>query len=281
LLGTASFVALSAALYGDVPLSFYILATLALLALQDRHPRGHHAKDLHPKDLRWSALAGLMAGFAAWTRNEGAIFIAAVILARAFGLLRFGDRAAILPQLLRFLAGLAVPLAVVVIFKLRVAGPSELLSMPVPAILKHLADAGRWITMLEGLVAVLFTFGRFLIPIVLALGLYWYFVRFRVDPRDRAALASAGLALALTLIAQLLVDILYVDNLPVEISTSFERILLQLWPAALMIFFQASGPLQLAAPEKELRKSKPELKAGKPGAAKAKAAKTGTGVEAR
>ena len=38
LLGTASFVALSAALYGDVPLSFYILATLALLCLQDRYP---------------------------------------------------------------------------------------------------------------------------------------------------------------------------------------------------------------------------------------------------
>jgi hypothetical protein len=262
LLGTASFVALSAALYGDVPLSFYILATVALLALQDRHPG----------DLRFSALAGLMAGFAAWTRNEGAIFVAAVILARAFGLFRFGDRSATLPQLVRFLAGLAAPLAVVVIFKLRVAAPNGMLSMAAPAILKHLADPGRWITMLEGLVAVLFTFGRFLIPIVLALALYWYLVRFRVDTRDRAAVASASLALALTLIAQLLVDILYVDNLPVEIGTSFERILLQLWPAALMIFFQAAGPLQLVASEKELRKGKPLSKAGKPRAASPKPA---------
>ncbi len=63
LLGTASFIALSAALYGDVPLSFYILATLALICLQDRHP----------DNLRFSALAGLMAGFAAWTRNEGIV----------------------------------------------------------------------------------------------------------------------------------------------------------------------------------------------------------------
>ncbi len=38
LLGTAAFIALSAAEYGDVPLSFYILATLALLCLQDRFP---------------------------------------------------------------------------------------------------------------------------------------------------------------------------------------------------------------------------------------------------
>ena len=42
-------------------------------------------------------------------------------------------------------------------------------------------------------------------------------------------------------------DILYVDNLPLEIGTSFERILLQLWPAALLMFFLASGPLQLVA----------------------------------
>ncbi len=40
-------------------------------------------------DLRFSALAGLMAGFAAWTRNEGIIFVAAVLVARAIALLRF------------------------------------------------------------------------------------------------------------------------------------------------------------------------------------------------
>ena len=259
LLGTASFVALSAALYGDVPLSFYFLATIALLCLQDRHP----------EDWRFTALAGLMAGFAAWTRNEGAIFVIAVIAARAFALFRFRQRARIVPQLLRFLAGLAVPLAVVTTFKLRVAGASDLLSTPASAILKHLADPGRWIMTVQGFVIVLFTFGRFLIPMVLALGLYWYLVRFRVDVRDRAALATAGIALGLTFVTQLLVDILYVSNLPIEISTSFERILLQLWPAVLLMFFLASGPLQLVAARapkkagKETKVSK-ETKAHRP-----------------
>ncbi len=41
----------------------------------------------------------------------------------------------------------------------------------------------------EGLVFVLFNMGRFLIPIILVLALYWYLVRFQVDARDRAALA--------------------------------------------------------------------------------------------
>jgi len=246
LLGTASFVALSAALYGDVPLSFYILAALALLCLQDRHP----------ENLRFSALAGLMAGFAAWTRNEGIIFAISLIVARAIALLRYREGKLLGPQLLRLVPGMAAPLAIVVFFKLRVAGPSDYFSVPASAILKHLADPARWIVTLEGLVVVLFNFGRFLIPVALVLALYWYLIRFRVEARDRAALATAGIALALTLVTQLLVDILYVDNLAVEITSSFERILLQLWPAALLMFFLASGPLQLAAPEPALRKAK-------------------------
>lgn len=246
LLGTASFVALSAALYGDVPLSFYILATLALLCLQDRRP----------DDLKFTALAGLMAGFAAWTRNEGGIFVVALLVARAFTLLRQRSGTTVAPHLLRFIAGLAAPLAVVIFFKLRIAGPSDFLSVPPSAILHHLADPGRWIMTAEGLVITLFTFGRFLIPIVLALALYWYLVRFRVDARDVAALRTGSIALGLTLAAQLLLDILFVDDLPVELSTSFERIFLQLWPAALLMFFVASGPLQLAAPKTMARKAK-------------------------
>jgi hypothetical protein len=246
LLGTGSFVALSTALYGDVPLSFYILAAIALLCLQDRYP----------DDLRFSALAGLMAGFAAWTRNEGIIFVAALVAGRAIALVRFRERKLLLPQLFRLVLGSAAPLGVVITFKLRLAGPSDVSAVPASAILRHMADPTRWIVTVEALLVELLSFGRFLIPIVLVLALYWYLVRFRVDERDRASLATAVIALALTLVAQLLIDILYVDNLPLEIGTSFERILLQVWPAVLLVFFLASGPLQLAAAQKVARKAK-------------------------
>jgi len=252
LFGTASFIALGAALYGDVPLSFYILATLALFCLQDRHPA----------DLRFTALAGLMAGFGAWTRNEGIIFVIAALLARAVALFRAGERSAILPQVLTFLAGAIAPLAVVIVFKLRVAPPSGLLAITPAEIFKHLSDIARWILTAEGLVIMLVNFGRFLIPIALVLGIYWYLVRFKVDARDRTGLATAGIALSLTLAAELLIDILYEPNLQVEISTSFERILAQLWPSALLMFFLASAPLQLA-PGSAARKAKTASKSAK------------------
>src|SRR5579862_9876435 len=69
---TASFVQLGAMQYADLPMSFYILATLALLCLQDRSP----------DDLRFSIAAGFTAGLAPWTKNDGWLFLGAVLLAR-------------------------------------------------------------------------------------------------------------------------------------------------------------------------------------------------------
>jgi hypothetical protein len=60
LIGTISFTENAASQYADIPLGFAIIASLALLCLQDRYP----------EDLRFSVLAGLMAGFGAWTKNE-------------------------------------------------------------------------------------------------------------------------------------------------------------------------------------------------------------------
>jgi hypothetical protein len=268
-LGTASFVALAASLYADVPLSFYILAALALICLQDQFPE-------FP---RFTILAGLMAGFAAWARNEGLIFVAALLAARSIALARSHRRAAIFPELLRLLAGAAAPLVVVLIFKTRVAPPSEYFSVPASVLLHHLTDFGRWVTLIEGVVIALFTFGRFLIPIVLVLALYAYLIRFRLEvfsraSRLRAALITIAVALPITLGVQLLIDLLYDANLPLEIGTSGERIIMQLWPAAVLAFFVAANAPQLENLKPSARKGKARASAAKTPTAKAAAVKT-------
>src|SRR6266478_934285 len=118
LIGTVSFTENAANQYADVPLSFAILASLALLCLQDRYP----------EDLRFSVLAGLMAGFAAWTKNEGLMFLAVLIAGRILAIVRYGNRSTLLPQLLRLAVGALPPLAVVVFFKLRFAPPNDMMS---------------------------------------------------------------------------------------------------------------------------------------------------------
>ena len=253
LLGTAGFLSLSAAQYGDVPLSFYILATLALLCLQDHYP----------DDLRFSVLAGLMAGFGAWSRNEGVVFLIALIVARLVMMIRFRRRLPsplLTAHLLRLALGLLAPLAVLLFFKLRVGGVSEFSSLTPQLILQHLAEPARWITTIQSLAIGLFGLGRFVVSIVLVLGLYWYLVGFRVEERDRAAVAALALTLVLTLAIDLVLDIALVNILNLELATGLERALLQLWPSGVLLLFLASGPLHLAPERSKSKDSKKALK---------------------
>ena len=75
LLGTKAFVMLGAAQYADVPLAFFILASVLLLALDDAAEQSSPGLVL---------LAGLCAGLAAWTKNEGLLFLVVVLFARCF-----------------------------------------------------------------------------------------------------------------------------------------------------------------------------------------------------
>jgi hypothetical protein len=206
----------------------------------------------------------LVAGFAAWTKNEGLLFLAALVAARAWSLTRFGNREALKRHLPRLAAGFAAPLAVLVFFKLRFGTSGDLLNKGPRQIFAHLADISRWIAALEGYVKAPFRVGSFLIPIVLVLALYWYLVRFNVEDRDRPALATILGALALMMAGEFLIYLAFPDDMVWQINTSLERLVLQLWPAAILAFLLAMNPPQLAALPKESGKGKPAKRAAKP-----------------
>src|SRR5262249_38077836 len=73
LLGTFMFVPMGYVQMADIPLGYFFLAALTLLAVQDA---------LAPGKGRLLLAAGLMTSFAAWTKNEGLLFAGAVVLAR-------------------------------------------------------------------------------------------------------------------------------------------------------------------------------------------------------
>jgi hypothetical protein len=113
--------------YSDVPLSVYMLASLAaaVLALREGGSR------------RLLALAGCFASFAAWTKNEGLAFllICTVIIS-----ILAGTRG-----LLPFLAG-AVPVGLlVVVFKLFLAPPADpMVRQGLSALFGRVAELGRY-----------------------------------------------------------------------------------------------------------------------------------------
>src|SRR5262249_45224423 len=72
-LGTPGVVDLGATQCADLAVGFFLLATLSLLCLNDS--LGH--------DKRYMALAGVAAGLAAWTKNEGLMLLLVIIAVRA------------------------------------------------------------------------------------------------------------------------------------------------------------------------------------------------------
>jgi Dolichyl-phosphate-mannose-protein mannosyltransferase len=247
LVGTVEFVEVGAMQYADVPLSFFLLAAIALLCLQDRDS----------DNLHFTALAGLAAGFAAWTKNEGLLFVIAVVVARLFAMVRFKSGPPLVKQLGAMAGGLAFPLAVVTFFKLRFAPANDLASATLPDMVKHAADFGRWMTVLVAFGKEALRFGDlavqgemvqgFLIPISLVLVVYWFLVRFHVEERDRPSVATAALAAGLMLAGDFAVYMLLPNDVAWQLNTSLDRIFLQLWPLGLFAFFLAANAPQLAA----------------------------------
>jgi len=254
LLGGSAVMVNGANQYADIPLSYFILATLALLCLQERYP----------DDWRFSLLAGITAGLGAWTKNEGALFLAAVVTARAWALAQYRNGASLKRQAPWLTVGFAPWLALLLFFKLRFATSDDLLSKHPNQIYTHVTDVGRWITVLQGYFLASFRIGGFLIPIVLVLALYWYLVRFRVEDRDRAALATVLAALSLTVIGQFVVYLAFPNDVIWQLNTSLERLLLQLWPAGLLAFFLAANSLELQPKTRAAAKNKPVKRPQKP-----------------
>src|SRR6266511_3040870 len=119
LLTTPFFVANGAAQYADIPLGFFFLSTVVLCTLQER---------LSVENYGLLTLAGLMTGFAAWTKNEGMLFIVTVMVAHSAVIIHFKGHVVYFRQTRSFLLGLFPVLAVVVYFKMGFAPQNDWLS---------------------------------------------------------------------------------------------------------------------------------------------------------
>lgn len=229
-LATTFFVTHGASQFADVPLAFFILATLVHLALHD------HAPGLGKPHLM---LAGLMAGCAAWTKNEGLLFVGAAISGRALVTVkRLGLRPAA-RQLAPFFAGLLPVLAVVVLFKAFIPPPNDLIAGQSPgATLARLLDPSRHLTVLRwfGERIVLFDNGG-VVHIVPVLAACFLICGCRADAFRRSETQTCALVLGLMLGGFALVYVCTPHDLLWHLETSLDRLIVQLWPSAVFLFF--------------------------------------------
>jgi hypothetical protein len=239
LLGTSSFVAFGTSQYADVPLSFFVLATVVLLCLHDRGP-----------DARLMALAGTCAGFAAWTKNEGALFLAAVATTRwaAIGW-RHGWRA-LLREARWFAAGAAPVLTVVAYFKVCLAPVNDLVAgQGLAETLPRLLEGGRYAEVGRVFATEAWRLGHNgIVGAIPVLVVYLLYMGRTLRSTDRTAVATSLAACALVLTGYVVVLIMAPGDFLRLLNRSVDRLLLHLWPAVVFTFFMVARPPEDAAP---------------------------------
>lgn len=240
LLATPAFIEQGTAQYADVPLSFFLLSTVALLGLRERRTAQSNNAGL-------LVLSGIAAGFAAWTKNEGLLFVLAIVLARALASFfpsRNGFAAARYPKDLwqssaPLFAGLVPVLIVVAYFKHALAAPGDLFTQP-GTILHKLLSPGRYWAIIQWYGKGFLRFGRWLfIPGTLLLAGLHFAADGGNRPLQQPALRTSVLALILTLAGYFAVYLITPYDIYWHLRFSLNRLFLQLWPSAIFLFFSA------------------------------------------
>jgi len=229
LLGTPFLILHGASQYADVPLSFFFAATVASLFF--------HAE--WPSQMRFLTLAGMAAGFAAWTKNEGALFLVLLFLLHfvvttvAKGRKDWGREVAAL------VAG-ALPVIVVIgLFKVCEPTTNDLVAGQGAGSVAKLLDVSRYHVVLSWFARELFEFGgwspTFAVPLLLLF--YFLLLRTSVEKKKVPAVGIAVLLSVFTLVGYFFIYILTPIELEPHIEHSLNRLLLQVWPLAVCTYF--------------------------------------------
>jgi hypothetical protein len=225
LIGTPHYLDHMTSQYAEVPLSFFILMTLALITVQAERA---------PKNRSMLALAGLSAGCAGWTKNEGLLFIAAVCAALLLPVLL--RRSRISERLAPFLAGLLVPLAVIVFFKMAVPVQNDLIqAQSYEAATARITDLGRYSFIFKYFLKTFWTFGMWSLTPLIPLFLF-----VAVRGIHRPGVHSSGwrvscFVLVLVLAGYFAVFVNTPADLEGHLYSALSRLLLHLWPSFLFL----------------------------------------------
>lgn len=236
LFGTVRFVRWGSAQYADVPLAFFYLSTLIILV---EYETG--------RPQRWSlCLAGMSAALAAWTKNEGLLFLVAVFCIHSFVQgLRLGWKHCARESLLMG-CGAAPILIALAAFKGQLSVANDLIEgQTLASSVGRLIDLSRHAAILLAFVRTILQVGSaftFILPACLVL--------LGAVPRGhvvRRAVVVPCLILVGMLSGYYVVYLTTPHDLPWHLETSLDRLMVQLWPAALFTVF-----LYLRTPEEVL-----------------------------
>jgi hypothetical protein len=239
ILAATNLVRVGASLYADVPLAAFIVIAGSLLV---------YGIEVAAAGAGPVVVAGLAAGFAAWTKNEGILFC--VSLAVAF-CLSWNSRTEFrrrIPYAIPLLAGLVAGLVFLGYFKLRLAPPNDLVNASNLGVLStKMTDFSRYWATIWAFVGEFLTFGNILVPPVIVFGVWLAIVRIRPGVTGAAFLPLV--AVCVQLLGYVAVYVGTSKDLDWHLNTSLPRLLLHVWPLAVTGIFLISGDVFANPPQ--------------------------------
>jgi 4-amino-4-deoxy-L-arabinose transferase-like glycosyltransferase len=194
----------------DVPLGFFILACATSLVLYEREHR-----------LRWLVLAGVLAGLALLTKNEGALFV--VCLAIAYVKIWCRPREA-----QWFVLGILPFVLVLIYFKLVVQVPNDIVAGQGSETLSRLTTLSRYETVTRAFSQRLEWYAKISFLVVMYLLL--------TGARPAKQLFPIFLLVALMLCGYFFIYVITPKPLDWHLNTSLHRLVLHVWPTALLSY---------------------------------------------
>lgn len=224
LLANPSFVTQAPSQYADVPLAFFFLAALALIVLSGESAR----------PARCLSLAGVFAGFAAWTKNEGTLLLVALAAAIFVSVWRSAGWRSAARQSGLFLLGALPGLLLVLWFKVALAPPDPLAGQMTVNLGQRLANGGRWLQVAGGFLKQAWDLYVYPGPPLALLAVTCVLLRLR--PRQERSLAPL-LAVLIVLAGYFAIFLVTKDDIEWLFATALDRLYMHVWPALVLAVF--------------------------------------------
>ncbi len=225
LLGTPGFIFQGASQYVDIPLSFFYLAWTVLVSHCHRTEYKSHCL----------FLAFSMAGCAAWTKNEGVLFLLTVSIVYSVISISLDGRKEYARNLLFMVAGALPALVLLCIFKVHYAPANDILgNQSIAAIMNRITDIHRYIQIGRAFISELIRFNH-------GMFVFMVLVLFLTKPKlvmDRVTVIILSV-LFLMIIGHFCVYLISPQNLNFHLGTSLNRIVMQFLPMFLFIYCSA------------------------------------------
>jgi hypothetical protein len=229
LLCTPYFITHGANQYSDIPVGYFYLATLVLLTTRD---------ELWETDNKLLLLAGLIGGLTAWTKNEGLLFITLVIASRFVVTFHKQAVKARIKQIVPFAIGLLPILFVVFYFKYTIVARNGYLSpLEESSIFSKLTDFSRYRVIADYLIKTGLDYGSWTVSIIPLLAFYLLLLGLKVGAKQIKNVIASLVILSLMMAGFLLMYLITSRDLDWLVVTSLERLISQLWPGLIFIFF--------------------------------------------